>query len=54
MAALTTMIDLLILGNNFCSYNIEQARGDDGHNLVTVMVQFHLDLNGLGMDLSAS
>ncbi|KAJ7493620.1 terpenoid synthase [Mycena latifolia] len=48
MVALTnTTIDLLILGNDLCSYNVEQARGDDGHNLVTVvMVQFHLDLNG--------
>ncbi|KAJ7123606.1 terpenoid synthase [Mycena epipterygia] len=48
MVSLTnTTIDLLILGNDLCSYNIEQARGDDGHNIVTVvMVQFHLDLDG--------
>ncbi|KAJ7797223.1 terpenoid synthase [Mycena olivaceomarginata] len=47
MVSLTsTTIDLLILGNDLCSYNVEQARGDDGHNIVTVvMVQFHLDLH---------
>ncbi|KAF9040486.1 terpenoid synthase [Hymenopellis radicata] len=28
-------IDLLIIGNDICSYNVEQARGD-GHNIVTV------------------
>ncbi|KAJ7459414.1 terpenoid synthase [Mycena galericulata] len=40
-------IDLLILGNDLCSYNVEQARGDDGHNIITVvMAQFHLDLEG--------
>ncbi|KAJ7509058.1 terpenoid synthase [Mycena galericulata] len=42
-----TTIDLLILGNDLCSYNVEQARGDDGHNIVTVaMVQFNLNLDG--------
>ncbi|KAF7309111.1 Terpene cyclase [Mycena kentingensis (nom. inval.)] len=38
-------IDALIIGNDLCSYNVEQARGDDGHNLVTiVMHQYHLDV----------
>ncbi|KAJ7116265.1 terpenoid synthase [Mycena crocata] len=47
MVSLTNItIDLLILGNDLCSYNVEQARGDDGHNIVTVvMVQFNLNLN---------
>ncbi|KAF7320642.1 Terpene cyclase [Mycena chlorophos] len=40
-------IDALIIGNDLCSYNIEQARGDDGHNLVTiVMHQYDLDVQG--------
>ncbi|KAJ7049042.1 terpenoid synthase [Mycena amicta] len=38
-------IDALIIGNDLCSYNVEQARGDDGHNLVTiVMHQYDLDV----------
>ncbi|KAF7296929.1 Terpene cyclase [Mycena indigotica] len=38
-------IDALIIGNDLCSYNVEQARGDDGHNLVTiVMHQYGLDV----------
>lgn len=37
-------IDMLIVGNDLCSWNVEQARGDDGHNLVTVVMrQFHMD-----------
>lgn len=40
-------IDMLIIGNDLCSYNVEQARGDDGHNLVTiVMNQLGLDVQG--------
>ncbi|KAF7349057.1 Terpene cyclase [Mycena venus] len=40
-------IDMLIIGNDLCSYNVEQARGDDGHNLVTiVMHQCNLDTQG--------
>ncbi|KAK7688467.1 Delta(6)-protoilludene synthase [Cerrena zonata] len=31
-------IDMLIIGNDLCSYNVEQARGDDGHNLVTIVM----------------
>ncbi|KAJ7112783.1 terpenoid synthase [Mycena crocata] len=37
-------IDMLIIGNDLCSYNVEQARGDDGHNLITI-VMHALDLN---------
>ncbi|KAJ6555586.1 terpenoid synthase [Mycena vulgaris] len=37
-------IDALIIGNDLCSYNVEQARGDDEHNLVTiVMHQYHMN-----------
>ncbi|KAF9038910.1 terpenoid synthase [Hymenopellis radicata] len=40
-------IDMLCIGNDLCSYNVEQSRGDDGHNLVTiVMHQLDLDLHG--------
>ncbi|RDX52874.1 terpenoid synthase [Lentinus brumalis] len=43
----TWAIDMLILGNDICSYNVEQARGDDGCNIVTiVMHQFQTDLCG--------
>ncbi|KNZ73745.1 Pentalenene synthase [Termitomyces sp. J132] len=39
-------IDLIIISNDLYSYNVEQARGDDGHNLVTVMMHHkNLDLN---------
>ncbi|KAJ7798178.1 terpenoid synthase [Mycena leptocephala] len=31
-------IDMLIIGNDLCSYNVEQAKGDDLHNLVTVVM----------------
>ncbi|KAJ7071622.1 terpenoid synthase [Mycena amicta] len=38
-------IDAIIISNDLCSYNIEQARGDDGHNLVTVVMhQYNLDV----------
>ncbi|KAG6883541.1 hypothetical protein C0992_008520, partial [Termitomyces sp. T32_za158] len=30
--------DMLILGNDLCSYNVEQARGDDNHNIVTIVM----------------
>ncbi|KAJ3514441.1 hypothetical protein NLJ89_g2384 [Agrocybe chaxingu] len=40
-------IDMLCIGNDLCSYNVEQSRGDDGHNLVTiVMHQLNLDVQG--------
>jgi len=29
-------IDMIILGNDVYSYNVEQSRGDDGHNMVSV------------------
>ncbi|KAJ7121824.1 terpenoid synthase [Mycena crocata] len=41
-------IDMLIIGNDLCSYNVEQARGDDGHNLVTIV------MHALGLDLNAA
>ncbi|KAF5384031.1 hypothetical protein D9757_006948 [Collybiopsis confluens] len=41
----TLAIDLLIIGNDICSYNVEQARGDGSHNMVTiVMHRMKLDL----------
>ncbi|RPD59287.1 terpenoid synthase [Lentinus tigrinus ALCF2SS1-7] len=43
----TWAIDMIILGNDICSYNVEQSRGDDGCNIVTiVMHQFQTDLHG--------
>ncbi|KAI0660148.1 terpenoid synthase [Cubamyces menziesii] len=43
----TWAIDMIIIGNDIVSYNVEQARGDDGYNLVAiVMAQHKLDLNG--------
>ncbi|KAL7282972.1 terpenoid synthase [Trametes coccinea BRFM310] len=43
----TWAIDMLILGNDICSYNVEQARGDDSHNIVTVVMrQFNTDIQG--------
>ncbi|EMD32850.1 hypothetical protein CERSUDRAFT_161387 [Gelatoporia subvermispora B] len=40
-------IDMLILGNDICSYNVEQARGDDGHNILTIAQhELKADLNG--------
>ncbi|KAJ3563357.1 hypothetical protein NP233_g8992 [Leucocoprinus birnbaumii] len=39
--------DLIILGNDICSYNKEQAVGDDRHNILTIaMRQFNLDFHG--------
>ncbi|KAH8886432.1 terpenoid synthase [Thozetella sp. PMI_491] len=39
---LTTLcIDMLLIGNDLVSYNVEQSRGDDGHNLVTVVMLEH-------------
>ncbi|KAJ7650985.1 terpenoid synthase [Roridomyces roridus] len=38
-------IDAIIISNDLCSYNVEQARGDDEHNLVTiVMNQYRMDV----------
>ncbi|KAG6872336.1 hypothetical protein C0995_010633 [Termitomyces sp. Mi166 len=39
-------VDMIILSNDICSYNVEQARGDDGHNLVTILMHHkNLGLN---------
>ncbi|KAF9525604.1 terpenoid synthase [Crepidotus variabilis] len=35
----TWAIDMLILGNDLCSYNVEQSRGDDTHNIVTLAMK---------------
>ncbi|KAF7326901.1 Terpene cyclase [Mycena venus] len=38
-------IDMLIIGNDLCSYRIEFCRGDASHNILTVvMQQFDVDL----------
>ncbi|KAI9457980.1 terpenoid synthase [Lactarius psammicola] len=40
-------IDMIILDNDIASYNVEQARGDDGHNIITiVMHQYKTDIQG--------
>ncbi|KAI0052749.1 terpenoid synthase [Auriscalpium vulgare] len=40
-------IDMILLGNDIASYNLEQARGDDNHNMVTiVMHQEKTDIKG--------
>ncbi|KAJ7651000.1 terpenoid synthase [Roridomyces roridus] len=37
--------DGIIISNDLCSYNVEQARGDDNHNLVTVVMnQYRMDV----------
>ncbi|KAI0333184.1 terpenoid synthase [Cubamyces sp. BRFM 1775] len=42
----TWAIDMIIMGNDLCSYNVEQARGDDAYNIVTVvMAQYGVDLH---------
>ncbi|KAG6879127.1 hypothetical protein C0992_005014 [Termitomyces sp. T32_za158] len=39
-------VDLIILSNDLYSYNVEQARGDEDHNLVTVLMHHqHVTLN---------
>ncbi|KAJ7740505.1 terpenoid synthase [Mycena olivaceomarginata] len=35
----TVIIDMLIVHNDLCSYNVEQARGDVDHNLITIFDQ---------------
>ncbi|CAL1709814.1 unnamed protein product [Somion occarium] len=35
---ISACIDMIIICNDLCSYNVEQARGDDGHNLVTIVM----------------
>ncbi|KAG2124659.1 terpenoid synthase [Suillus clintonianus] len=40
-------IDMIFLNNDIASYNVEQARGDEGHNIVTiVMHELDTDVNG--------
>ncbi|KAI3614315.1 hypothetical protein WG66_000253, partial [Moniliophthora roreri] len=34
-------VDMIILCNDFCSYNVEQARGDDSHNIIRVVMDSH-------------
>ncbi|KAG1801186.1 terpenoid synthase [Suillus variegatus] len=38
--------DMIILANDIVSYNLEQARGDDSHNIVTIIMQLDTDVNG--------
>ncbi|KAG2136963.1 terpenoid synthase [Suillus bovinus] len=39
--------EMIALANDITSYNVEQARGDDGHNIVTiVMHDLDTDVNG--------
>ncbi|KZV89536.1 terpenoid synthase [Exidia glandulosa HHB12029] len=43
----TFATDMIILGNDLYSYNVEQARGDDAHNILTIVrQQYRLDLDG--------
>ncbi|KAF3761522.1 terpenoid synthase [Cryphonectria parasitica EP155] len=38
-------VELIVIANDMFSYNVEQSRGDDGHNLVTVlMTQYRFEL----------
>ncbi|KAL4256105.1 Isoprenoid synthase domain superfamily protein [Pleurotus pulmonarius] len=38
-------IDMIIIGNDMYSYKVEWERGDDGHNLITVIMhQFRTDV----------
>ncbi|KAH9011169.1 terpenoid synthase [Lactarius pseudohatsudake] len=40
-------IDMIILDNDIASYNVEQARGDDGYNIVTIIMHQHkTDIQG--------
>ncbi|KAG2033028.1 terpenoid synthase [Suillus americanus] len=40
-------LDMITLGNDILSYDVEQARGDDDHNIVTiVMHEIGTDVNG--------
>ncbi|KAF8987112.1 isoprenoid synthase domain-containing protein [Cyathus striatus] len=39
--------DMLAIGNDLCSYSVEQARGDGLHNIVTaIMHELQLDVQG--------
>ncbi|KAH9965227.1 terpenoid synthase [Russula dissimulans] len=40
-------IDMILLGNDIASYNLEQARGDDNHNMITIVMHHHkTDIQG--------
>ncbi|KAH9071470.1 terpenoid synthase [Lactarius deliciosus] len=40
-------IDMIILDNDIASYNVEQARGDDGYNIITIIMHQHkTDIQG--------
>ncbi|KAL0570241.1 hypothetical protein V5O48_011726 [Marasmius crinis-equi] len=40
-------MDMIILGNDIYSYNVEQARGDDSHNIIRVLMDLHqTDITG--------
>ncbi|KAL0565794.1 hypothetical protein V5O48_016225 [Marasmius crinis-equi] len=40
-------VDMIILSNDICSYNVEQARGDDSHNIIRVLMDLHhTDITG--------
>ncbi|KAI9433169.1 terpenoid synthase [Lactarius indigo] len=40
-------IEMVILDNDIASYNVEQARGEDGHNIITVvMLEHKTDIQG--------
>ncbi|KAG2036834.1 terpenoid synthase [Suillus americanus] len=42
-----TSIDMIIIDNDIVSYNLEQARGDASHNIITiVMRELDTDVNG--------
>ncbi|KAH9030941.1 terpenoid synthase [Lactarius pseudohatsudake] len=43
----TLAVDMIILDNDIASYNVEQARGDDDHNIVTIIMHQHkADIQG--------
>ncbi|KAI0295705.1 terpenoid synthase [Russula brevipes] len=40
-------IDMILLGNDVASYNLEQARGDDNHNIITIVMHHNkTDIQG--------
>ncbi|KAF8650692.1 hypothetical protein AX16_005066 [Volvariella volvacea WC 439] len=46
-AMIFAITDMTILDNDVLSYNIEQARGDDAHNILTiVMRELNVDIHG--------
>jgi len=43
---MTCATDMIVLSNDLFSYNVEQARGDAGHNIITILMQeLNLDLD---------